>query len=125
MAFRRAVVRDAVKPMLRAQIAQQAAALERFGVALDPRPARELSGHVEQQQPDSAAAEVPREGAQQFVVKRFLALPVADRLALDDAGFPAFVRSIPDQVVGGTVLDDRAAEPVLQAAQSADRKSVV
>src|SRR5437762_8499084 len=97
MAFRRAVVRDAVKPMFRAQITQQAVALECFSVALDPRPARELSGHVEQQQPDSAAAQVSGEGAQQFVVKRLLALPVADRLALDDAGFPVFVRSISDR----------------------------
>src|SRR5436309_14069645 len=104
MAFRRAVVRDAVKPMLRAQIAQQAAALECFGVALDPRRARELSGHVEQQQPDSAAADGSGEGPQQCVVKRLLALPVADRLSLDDAGFAALVRSTPDQVLGGTLL---------------------
>src|SRR5438876_11906458 len=109
MAFRRAVVRDAVKPMLRAQIAHQAAALERLGVALDPRPARELSGHVEQQQPDSAAAEVSGNGGQHAVVQRLLALPAADRLALDDARFPAFVRSTPDQAVGRTALDARAA----------------
>src|ERR1700752_1153888 len=88
VAFRRAVVRDAVKPMLRAQITQHAATLECLNVALDPRPARELSGHVEHQQLDSAAAEIFGEGAQQFVVKGLLALPAADRLALDDPPFP-------------------------------------
>src|SRR6266487_4597145 len=83
-----------------------------------------MAGHIEQYQPDSAASEIFGEGDQQLVVKPLLARLVVGRFALNDVRFPVCIGVVSDQVISGTLLQDRAAEPVLQAAQSTAHRAV-